>query len=48
MYQVPLAFQCIYGCIDERGENGNGKERKKWILPGLLYADDLVCLVIQR
>ena len=23
-------------------ENGDGKERKEWRLPGLLYADDLV------
>ena len=26
MYHVPLAFQCIYGCSDERGEDGDGKE----------------------
>ena len=42
MHHVPLAFQCIYGCSDERGENGDGKEGRKWRLPGLLYADDLV------
>ena len=23
---VPLAFQCKYGCSDERGENGDGEE----------------------
>ena len=42
MYHVPLAFQCIYGCCDEGGENGNGEERRKWILAGLLYGNDLV------
>ena len=26
LHYVPLAFQCIYGCSDERGENGDGKE----------------------
>ena len=26
MHHVPLAFQCIYGYSDERGENGDGKE----------------------
>ena len=28
--------------IDERGENGYEEEGREWILPGLLYADDLV------
>ena len=42
MYHVPLAFQCIYGCSDERGENGDGEEGSKWRLPGFLDADDLV------
>ena len=32
----------MYGCSDERGENGNGKEGREWRLPGFLYADDLV------
>ena len=41
MYHVPVAFQCIYGCIDERDGNGYGEERKDWRLPGILYADDL-------
>ena len=41
MYNVPLAFQCIYECIDEGGENGDGKEGRE-CLPGLLHADDLV------
>ena len=27
---------------DERGENGDGKEGRKWRLPGLLYTDDLL------
>ena len=26
VYRVPLAFQCIYGCNDERGENGDVEE----------------------
>ena len=37
-----MAFQCISGCSDERGENGDGEERRDWRLHGLLYADDLV------
>ena len=42
MYHVPLAFHCIYGCRNERVENGDGKEVREWRLPGLLYAGDLV------
>ena len=48
MHHVHLAFQCIYGCNVERGENGDEKEGSEihggWErrLPGLLYADDLV------
>ena len=42
MHHVSLTFQCIYGCIDERRENGDGEEGRKWRLPGLLYSDDLV------
>ena len=41
MYHVSLAFQCIYGCSGEIGEIGD-EEDIEWILPGLLYADDLV------
>ena len=26
MYQVNLVFQCIYGCNDDGGEDGDGKE----------------------
>ena len=26
MHHVPLDFQCTYGGIDEKGENGDGKE----------------------
>ena len=26
MYQVPLAFQCIYAYIDEGSENEDGEE----------------------
>ena len=25
-HHVSLAFQCIYGCSDEGGENGDGKD----------------------
>ena len=40
VYHVSLAFQCTYGCSDERGENGDGEEGRDWILPDLLYTDD--------
>ena len=50
LYHVPLAFQCICGCNDER--NGNREDRSEISgkegrgggdrLPGLLYANDLV------
>ena len=26
MYLVPLAFQCIFGCSNEQGEDGDEKE----------------------
>ena len=26
LYHVPLAFQCIYECSDERGEDGDGNK----------------------
>ena len=42
MYHLPLTFKCIFGCIDEGGENGNGEEEREPRLPGLLYVDDLV------
>ena len=47
LYHVPLAFQSIYECSDEGGENGMGTmgvrfSRGKRRLPGPLYADDLV------
>ena len=29
MYHVPLVFQCIYECRDERGENGEGEEGRE-------------------
>ena len=32
MYRVPLAFQCVYGCSDEGGEDGDRKEKSK--IPG--------------
>ena len=42
MYHVPLVLQCIYGCSEEGGENGDGEEGRERRLPGLLYADYLV------
>ena len=42
VYHVALAFQFIYGCSNKGGENRDGKEGRKWILPGLLNADDFV------
>ena len=45
MYHVPLALQCIYGRIDEGGENGDGEEGREWRLTGLLYAESLVVWV---
>ena len=42
MYHVPLAFQCVYECSGEGGEDGDGKEGREWRLHSLLYADDLV------
>ena len=42
MYYVSLDFQCIHGCNDKRGENGDGEKGREWRLPGILYADDLV------
>ena len=29
MYDVPLAFQCIYGCSDEVGEDEDGRDRSE-------------------
>ena len=47
--QGSLAFQCICGCSDERGKNGDRKEGgRKWRLPSLLYEDDLVLCVSWR
>ena len=42
MHQAPVAFQCIYGCNDEGGENGDEKEGREFRLPSVLYKDDLV------
>ena len=49
LYHVLLAFKCVYGCSNERGENRDGEnglrfleEGREWRLPGLLYAGDLV------
>ena len=44
MHHVSLAFQRVYECSDERGENGDGEEGREWRLPGLLYAGDLVLI----
>ena len=42
MYHVPLSLQCIYGCSDEGGKNGNREKGREWRLLSLLYAEDLV------
>ena len=42
MYQVSLAFKCIYGCSKEGGKNEDVKDGRELGLPGLLYADNLV------
>ena len=42
VYHVPLAVQCIFGCSNEDGKDGDEKEGSEWTLPGLLYTDDLV------
>ena len=41
MYHVSLALQYVYGCSNEKSENGNGGGRD-WRLLALLYSDDLV------
>ena len=33
-YHVPLAVQCIYGCSDESGEDGDGKEGSELLKGG--------------
>ena len=30
VYHIPLSFLCIYGCSDERGENGVSEEDLRW------------------
>ena len=40
-----MALQCIYGRSYKGGENGDGEEGRERILPGILYADDLVLCV---
>ena len=49
MCSVSLAFQCVNGCSDERGGNGDGgegseimEERRDLNLPGLLHEGFLV------
>ena len=37
LYYVLLAFQCVYRCIGERGENGEEEE-----ITCFLHADDFV------
>ena len=29
LYHISLALQCVYGCNDERSENGDGKDRSE-------------------
>ena len=38
----------IYGCNDERGENGDGKEGRECRLLGLLYAEELVLCAVSE
>ena len=46
LYHVPSAFQCVYGCSNERSEGRIGmrfpEEGSVWRLLGLMYADDLL------
>ena len=49
---VPLAFQCVYGCSDDRNENEDEKDGskilakvEKWELLGFLYADYLALCI---
>ena len=51
----PYHFRGIYGCSNERGEMGMWRrwvrfqeEGREWILPGLLYARDLVLCASRR
>ena len=38
----PLVSQNIYGCNDERGENGDGEDGRQSRLPDIMYVDDLI------
>ena len=42
VYHFLLPLKCVYGCGDERGENGDGEDRRELRLPGHVYADFLV------
>ena len=47
VYHVPSAFQCVYGCSDERVDSRDGEDGKKnyggeWRLPDFVCADDVV------
>ena len=42
MHHVPLTFQCICRCIDERGKSVGGEEGREWRLPGFFYVGDLI------
>ena len=46
MYHVPLAVQCTYGCSDEIGEDGDGKEGNK--IPGGWERIEIVCPIVCR
>ena len=46
MYHVPLAIQCIYGCSDEGGENGDGKEGSE--INGREESIDITCPLVCR
>ena len=50
VYYVPLAFQCIHGCSDEGGENGDGEEGSgvRFLEEGRLEIDcPLVCNLLR-
>ena len=57
MHHVSLSLQCVYGCIDERGEKEVGwivvrflEKMREGRFPDLLYADDFgfMCQVRRR
>ena len=43
MHHVPLDFQCLNGCSDERGEDRDEKEGREWLLHTMLGWSAEVC-----